>query len=229
VRATFEDPAQRAKAIAAWAGLASLAAAIGPVAGGLLVDGLGWRSAFLVNVPTGIFALAGAHIVVHTTIPAVARSFDWAGQLTSTVALAALCFAAIELPTRGVASREVLIAIAVSLLATSALIAIERRSAAPMAPLHWFRNFTFVAMNVSGTLVYVGYFGLLFVLSLYLHDVRGLDARHTGLVMLPMAASLSLGNVLAGKLQQYVSATRLMTPSRSRAPQPCFLNSCRRR
>ena len=211
VRATFDDPAQRAKAIAAWAGIASIAAAIGPVAGGLLVDGFGWRSAFLVNVPTGVVALTGAYIVVRTTIPAAARRFDWGGQIASTVALAALCFAAIELPTRGLAAGEVIIAIAVALIAAAALIMVERRVAAPLVPLPWFRNATFVAMNASGTLVYVGYFGLLFVLSLYLHGVRGLDARHTGLAMLPMAASLSLGNVLAGKLQEHASAARLMT------------------
>ncbi|MGN6648510.1 DHA2 family efflux MFS transporter permease subunit [Trinickia sp.] len=211
VRATFDDPAQRARAIAAWAGIASLAAAIGPVAGGLLVDGFGWRSAFLVNVPTGIVALAGAWAVVRTALSTRARGFDWAGQLTSTIALAALCFAAIEMPTRGIRAPEVLIAMAVAVVSACLLIAAERRAADPMVPLAWFRNPKFVAMNTSGTLVYVGYFAVLFLLSLYLHGVRGLDARHTGLAMLPMAASLSLGNVLAGKLQGRLSPARMMT------------------
>jgi EmrB/QacA subfamily drug resistance transporter len=211
VRATFHDPAKRARAIAAWAGIASLAAAIGPVAGGLLVDGFGWRSAFLVNVPTGAVALAGAWAVVRVTAPARSRGFDWGGQIASTIALAALCFAAIELPTRGIGATGVLAAIVVAVVATGALIAIERRVADPMVPLAWFGNAKFVAMNASGTLVYVGYFALLFLLSLYLHGVRGLDARHTGLAMLPMAASLSLGNVLAGKLHGRISAKHLMT------------------
>lgn len=211
VRATFDDPAERAKAIATWAGIASIAAAIGPVAGGLLVDGFGWRSAFLVNVPTGLIALTGARAVVRASAPARARGFDWGGQIASAIALAALCFAAIELPTRGIGASEVLVAIAVTIVAALSLIAIERRAADPMVPLAWFDNAKFVAMNASGTLVYVGYFALLFLLSLYLHGVRGLDARHTGLAMLPMAASLSLGNVLAGKLQGRMSASRMMT------------------
>lgn len=211
VRATFEDSTERAKAIAAWAGIASIAAAVGPVAGGLLVDGFGWRSAFLVNVPTGAIALAGAWAAVRATPHARARSFDWGGQAASAIALAALCFAAIELPTRGIGAGEVLGAIAVAVVAAAALIAVERRAADPMVPLGWFRNAKFVAMNASGTLVYVGYFALLFLLSLYLHGVRGLDARHTGLAMLPMAASLSVGNVLAGKLQGRLSAARMMT------------------
>ncbi len=211
VRATFDDPTERAKAIAAWASIASIAAAIGPVAGGLLVDGFGWRSAFLVNVPTGIVALAGAWLAVRSTTPARARGFDWGGQAASTIALAALCFAAIELPTRGIGAMDVLLAIAVAAVAAFALISIERRAADPMVPLHWFGNAKFVAMNASGTLVYIGYFSLLFLLSLYLHGVRGLDARHTGFAMLPMAASLSLGNVLSGKLQGRMSAARMMT------------------
>ncbi|MGN6229878.1 MAG: MFS transporter [Trinickia sp.] len=210
VRATFHDSAQRARAIAAWAGIASVAAAIGPVAGGLLVDGFGWRSAFLVNVPTGIIALTGAWAVVRATMPARSRTFDWGGQVASTTALAALCFAAIELPTRGVGAAEVLAAIAVAVAAACVLIVVERRAVDPMVPLTWFGNAKFVAMNASGTLVYVGYFALLFLLSLYLHGVRGLDARHTGLAMLPMAASLSLGNVLAGKLHGRMSAKRMM-------------------
>lgn len=212
VRATFDDPAERARAIAAWAGIASIAAAIGPVAGGLLVDGFGWRSAFLVNVPTGIVALAGAWAVVRAGSKAVRRSgFDLGGQIASTIALAALCFTAIELPTRGLDSPEVWVAIAVTIVSAAALAAVERRAEHPMVPLAWFANARFVAMNASGTLVYIGYFSVLFLLSLYLHGVRGLDARHTGLAMLPMAASLSFGNVLAGKLQGRVSATRMMT------------------
>ncbi|MEQ5844152.1 MFS transporter [Paraburkholderia acidicola] len=211
VRSTFDDPRERARAIAVWAGIASVAASIGPVAGGVLVDGFGWRSAFLINVPTGVAALAGAWIVVRNAArSSAARRFDWRGQLASTIALGALCYAAIELPTRGLASREVWVAALVAGLATLTLIAVERRAHDPMVPVHWFRNRVFVAMNLTGTLVYIGYFGLLFVLSLYLHGEIGLNARQTGLTLLPLAASLSLGNVLSGKLQGRFSATQLI-------------------
>ncbi|QDQ80672.1 MFS transporter [Paraburkholderia megapolitana] len=210
VRSTFEDPRERARAIAMWAGIASVAASIGPVAGGVLVDGFGWRSAFLINVPTGLAALAGAWIVVRSATRSRARRFDWGGQLASMVALGALCYAAIELPTRGPASREVWVAALVAGLAALTLIAVERRAHDPMVPVRWFRNRVFVAMNLAGTLVYIGYFGLLFVLSLYLHGELGLNARQTGLTLLPLAASLSLGNLLSGKLHGRFSATQLM-------------------
>ena len=210
VRATFHDPHERARAIAVWATIASVAAAVGPVLGGLLVDGFGWRSAFLVNVPTGIAALVGAWVVVRRAERAVARHFDWSGQIASIVALGALCFAAIELPSRGLGSIEVIGALAVTLVASFALVMIERRSAEPMVPVAWFRNRMFVAMNVTGTLAYVGYFGLLFILSLYLHGVLGLDARQTGLTMLPLAASLSAGNVLSAKLHGRLRPQQMM-------------------
>ncbi|WP_133646571.1 MFS transporter [Paraburkholderia flava] len=211
VRSTFDDPAERARAISVWAGIASVAAAIGPVFGGVLVDSFGWRSAFLVNVPTGIAALVGAWIVVRHSTRSRTRRFDWGGQITSAVALGALCYAAIELPTRGLAAPEVWMAALIAALATLALVAVERRAHDPMVPVHWFRNRVFVAMNMTGTLVYVGYFGLLFVLSLYLHGDMGLSARQTGLALLPLAGSLSIGNVLSGKLHGRFTPTQLIT------------------
>ncbi|MFM0671262.1 DHA2 family efflux MFS transporter permease subunit [Paraburkholderia sediminicola] len=211
VRSTFDDPVERGRAIAVWAGIASVAAAVGPVLGGILVQGFGWRSAFLINVPTGLVAFAGAFVVVRHSTRSVGRRFDWGGQLASIVALGALCYAAIELPSRGIASREVWGAALLAVLATLTLIAVERRAHDPMVPVAWFSNRVFVAMNAMGTLVYVGYFGLLFVLSLYLHGEFGFNARQIGLTLLPLAGSLSLGNVLSGKLHGRFSATQFMT------------------
>ena len=211
VRSTFDDPAERGRAIAVWAGIASVAASVGPVLGGILVEGFGWRSAFLINVPTGFVAFAGAWIVVRHSTRSVGRRFDWGGQLASIVALGALCYAAIELPSRGIASAEVRGAALLAVLATLTLVAVERRAHDPMVPVAWFSNRVFVAMNVMGTLVYVGYFGLLFVLSLYLHGEFGFNARQIGLTLLPLAGSLSLGNVLSGKLHGRFSATQFMT------------------
>ncbi|MFM0157772.1 MFS transporter [Paraburkholderia sediminicola] len=211
VRSTFDDPVERGRAIAAWAGIASVAAAIGPVLGGLLVQGFGWRSAFLINVPTGLLAFAGAWVVVRHSTRSVGRRFDWGGQLASIVALGALCYAAIELPSRGIAAREVWGAALLAVLATLTLVAVERRAHHPMVPVEWFNNRMFVTMNAMGTLVYVGYFGLLFELSLYLHGEFGFNARQIGLTLLPLAGSLSLGNVLAGKLHGRFTATQFMT------------------
>ena len=211
VRSTFDDPVERGRAIATWAGIASVAAAIGPVLGGLLVQGFGWRSAFLINVPTGLVAFAGAWVVVRHSTRSVGRHFDWGGQLASIVALGALCYAAIELPSRGIAAREVWGAAVLAVLAALTLVVVERRAQHPMVPVEWFRNRMFVTMNAMGTLVYVGYFGLLFELSLYLHGEFGFNAREIGLTLLPLAGSLSIGNVVVGRLHGRFTATQFMT------------------
>lgn len=210
VRSTFDVPAERARAIAVWAGIASVAVAVGPVLGGILVDDFGWRSAFLINVPTGAVAFAGAAACVRASVARDVRHFDWAGQGVGAAALGALCFAVIELPTRGAGAAEVRAALLIAALAAGVLVVVERRARHPMVPLAWFRNRVFVAMNLMGSLVYVGYFGLLFVLSLYLHGRFGMSARQIGLTLLPFALSLSLGNLLSGKLHGRVRPVTLM-------------------
>ncbi|WP_259671707.1 MFS transporter [Rhizobium sp. NZLR3b] len=213
VRSVFNDHEERAKAIATWAGIASVAAAFGPVAGGVLVGSFGWRSVFFVNLPTGLLALALAAWIVPDRSAHRAHQFDWGGQLTSIIMLGALCFAAIEYPERGIASPAVWLAGAIVAGTSMLWFLIERRVRDPMIPLVWFRNPVFVAANLVGCLVYVGYFGMLFVLSLYLHGDYGLDARQAGLALLPVAASLSVGNVIAGRLQGRMSPHRLIATS----------------
>ena len=226
VRNTFDEPSQRARAIAGWAGIASVAASIGPVIGGILVDGFGWRSAFLINVPAGVIGLVGTWLVVRDTASSRARRFDGGGQLASIMLLGALCFAAIELPAHGVASPDVLGAALLAMLALLLLVLIERRTSEPMVPLVWFRNRVFVAMNMTGGLVYFGYFGLLFMLSLYLHGALGFSARQTGLTLLPLAASLTLGNMLSGRLQGRFHPTHVMATGLGMAAAAVPLMAC---
>jgi predicted MFS family arabinose efflux permease len=196
-----------------WAGIASIAAAIGPVTGGILVDGLGWRSVFFANVPTSILAFGLIAGVVRLRSTQHRTHFDWGGQLTSIVMLCTLCFAAIELPERGAGSPVVWLAAAVAIGAALGWYLIERRTRDPMVPLVWFRDPTFLAANLVGCLGYVGYFAMLFILSLYLHGDYGLGARQTGLALLPVAARLLVGNVIAGRLQALVSPHRLIAGS----------------
>jgi DHA2 family methylenomycin A resistance protein-like MFS transporter len=210
LRATFEDPRERARAISLWGGIVSTAAAVGPALGGLLVDAYGWRSAFLINVPLGVAGMVGTWIIVRHTQPARARPFDWAGQGTSTVMLAALCFAAIEWPVRGAQSPWVWGAALLTVVAAALFVVAERRARAPMVPLSWLVHRTLGAVNGVGFLINFGYFGALFVLSLYLQNVEHLSARQTGLVLLPLAVSLSAGNLLAGKLMARISMPNMM-------------------
>nr|WP_231107290.1 MFS transporter [Ralstonia solanacearum] len=210
VRATFEDPRERAWAIGLWGGIVACAAAVGPALGGWLVDAYGWRSAFLVNVPLGVAGMAGTWVIVRHAQPARARPFDWAGQATSVVMLAALCFVAIEWPVRGAQSPWVWGAALLSAVAVALFVIAERRARAPLVPLAWFAHRTLGAVNGVGFLLNFGYFGALFVLSLHLQNVEHFSARQTGLVLLPLAVSLSAGNLFAGKLMARFSMPDMM-------------------
>jgi len=86
----------------------------------------------------------------------------------------------------------------------------ERRARAPLVPLAWFAHRTLGAVNGMGFLLNFGYYGALFMLSLHLQNAEHLSARQTGLVMLPMAVSLSAGNIFAGKLMGRFSAHSMM-------------------
>ncbi|WP_296223619.1 MFS transporter [Ralstonia sp. UBA689] len=210
VRATFEDPRERAWAIGLWGGIVATAAAVGPALGGVLVDAYGWRSAFLINVPLGVAGMLGTWVIVRHVQLSRARPFDWAGQVTSTAMLAALCFAAIEWPVRGVQSPWVWGAALLTVAAGMLFVWAERRVRAPLVPLAWFAHRTLGAVNGVGFLLNFGYYGALFVLSLHLQNVEHFSARQTGLTLLPMAFSLSAGNIFAGKLMARFSMPSMM-------------------
>jgi len=210
IRSTFEDPRERAWAIGLWGAIVATAAAVGPALGGVLVDTYGWRSAFLINVPLGVVGMLGTWVIVRHVQPARAKPFDWAGQVTSAVMLAALCFAAIEWPVRGALSPWVWGTALLTVVAGALFVVAERRARAPLVPLAWLGHRTLGAVNGVGFLLNFGYYGALFVLSLHLQNVEHLSARQTGLVMLPMAVSLSAGNIFAGKLMARFSTPTMM-------------------
>jgi len=200
----------RAWAIGLWGAIVATAAAVGPALGGVLVDTYGWRSAFLINVPLGVVGMLGTWVIVRHVQPARAKPFDWAGQVTSAVMLAALCFAAIEWPVRGAQSPWVWGTALLTVVAGVLFVLVERRARAPLVPLAWLGHRTLGAVNGVGFLLNFGYYGALFVLSLHLQNVEHLSARQTGLVMLPMAVSLSAGNIFAGKLMARFSTPTMM-------------------
>ncbi|MDI3382441.1 MFS transporter [Xenophilus aerolatus] len=217
VRQTFEDPQGRARAVAAWALIASVGAALGPLAGGMLVDALGWRSVFLINLPFGLAALLSSIVFIEGRRGDGSRAFDAAGQLASAVALAATCFVAVELPERGLGAVEVWAPALLALAAAAAFVMAERRAAQPMVPLAWFGDRTFAAMTGVAVLLNLSFYGMLFALSIHLQDARHLSARAAGQALLPMAISLTAGNALSHRLSGRIPPQRLMVGALSAA------------
>ncbi|WP_433634196.1 MFS transporter [Nocardia sp. CA-120079] len=183
LRQGFPDPAARARAVALWAMGGAVASSAGPVLGGMLTM-VDWRLIFFLNVPVGALALL---LVARTEVsPRRPVPLDPVGQLTGVVAMAALTFAAIESGARGFGSPMVLGAFALAAVALTGFVVAQRRVASPMLPRGLFASPTVVITVVTGFAFMVGYYGLPFVISLYLQQHRGLSAWQTGLVFVPM-------------------------------------------
>ncbi|WP_243769768.1 DHA2 family efflux MFS transporter permease subunit [Amycolatopsis acidicola] len=183
IRQAFPEPVARGRAVAVWAMGGAVASSAGPVLGGVL-NLLDWRWIFFVNLPVGVVAL----VLLARVAPSPRRlvPFDYAGQAAGIVAMGGLTYGAIEAGSAGLASSRVLAAFVVAVLGLAVFVLVQKRTAHPMVPPALFRSRTVVITVVTGFAFMVGYYGLPFVLSLYLQQNRGLSALATGVAFLPM-------------------------------------------
>lgn len=179
----YPDPAKRARAIALWAMGGAIASTSGPVLGGLLTLA-SWRLIFFINVPVGAAAL----LFLARTAPSLQRKarFDWVGQATAMLAMGALIYGVIEGGATGFTAPRAIEAFVVAAIAGTTFVLAQRRGTHPMVPPTLFRSRNLVISNAVGFTFMFGYFGLPFVMSLYLQQMRGLSALTTGLTFLPM-------------------------------------------
>jgi DHA2 family methylenomycin A resistance protein-like MFS transporter len=179
----YPDPVRRARAVAVWAMGGAVASASGPVLGGLLTL-VSWRLIFMINVPVGAVALV---LLAHSApSPHCRARFDRVGQTTAVLAMGGLTYGAIEAGAAGIGSPRVLGAFVVAVVALAVFVLVEARIPHPMVPLELFRIRNVSIANAVGFAFIVGYFGLPFVMSLYVQQLRGLSPAGTGLVFLPM-------------------------------------------
>ncbi|GAA0899318.1 MFS transporter [Pseudonocardia zijingensis] len=190
VATTFTDPAERARAIGVFGSMSGLALALGPILGGALVDGLGWRSVFWINVPIVAAAIVCTQLLVPESRAPRARRFDPVGQLLVVVALAGVVYAIIESHALGWTSPLVLGVFAVAVLAGLGILAYEPRRPDPLLDLRLFRSAPFSAAILMALLALCGFGAFLFVTPQYLQDVRGLSAFAAGLTLLPVGLVL---------------------------------------
>jgi EmrB/QacA subfamily drug resistance transporter len=179
-------PELRGRAIGTWAGASAIATALGPAAGGFLIDSAGWRAAFWINLPlsAAVVLIARAH-VPESRAPA-AGPLDWAGA-----ALAVAASALITLGLTALAEGGASAAAAVGLAAAGAALAAgfvraERRAAAPLVPLRLFASRAFSGANLMTLFLYGALSGVLFLLPFELMGRRGMSATEVGLVLLPL-------------------------------------------
>jgi MFS transporter, DHA2 family, methylenomycin A resistance protein len=205
----YPDAAERARAIGIWAAISSLALPAGVIAGGALVDGPGWRWAFLVNLPVVAVALPVTARVVHESREPAARAPDLPGAALAAALLATATFAIIAgSPAAGAAATALL----------AALVAVERRQSEPMLPAALFRRPAFVAANAVGAAMNLGTLGTLFVLTLFLQDVQDRSALGAGVALLPAFGMLAVVAPLSGRLVGRIGPRRPMVAGLLIAP-----------
>jgi EmrB/QacA subfamily drug resistance transporter len=200
IRNVFTDPAERARAIGVYAAMFGLSIALGPVLGGTLVDAVGWRAVFLVNVPVGALALFATHRFVPESRAERPRRLDPVGQLLVIAGLASLTYGTIEGPGHGWSSIEIVAVLAVAAGALVALIPYELRRHEPLLEVRFFGSAPFSGASAIAVCAFSALGAFLFLNTLYLQDVRGLSPIRAGLCMLPMAAMVVVCAPLSGRM-----------------------------
>jgi EmrB/QacA subfamily drug resistance transporter len=194
------DPRERARALGIWGGVWGVSLALGPVLGGALVAGVGWRGIFWVNIPLGLAAIALTALLVPESRAAHPRRLDPVGQVLVIVMLASLTYAIIEGPAAGWGSPVILGLFSVSGLAFGALIVYERRRVEPLLDVRFFRSAPLSGATLIAITGFAAAGGILFLSTLYLQDVRGLSALNAGLYLLPLGVTTLVFAPLSGRI-----------------------------
>ncbi|MBN0043420.1 MFS transporter [Streptomyces actuosus] len=197
--AMYPDPAARAKAVGTWAAVTSTGLIAGPVLGGALVELGGWRLVFLVN-PVFVAVALIASRGLQGGRPDTVRAADPSGILLSVVALAALTFGLIDAGTDGWSRPLPLTALGIAAVAFGALIAVERGAEAPILPPALVGLARVRADIAAGAVASFIFYGVLFALTQWMVEERGLSALQTGTAFLPMTLPMCFMPLITGRL-----------------------------
>lgn len=211
ISATFDD-AERGRAIGTWSGFSAITAAIGPVAGGWLIEHVSWRAVFFLNVPLALVVVALSTRFMRESRDASRTSrIDRAGASLAILGLGGVVFALLEWP-RPDADRSVLVTmIAGGVLALMAFVVVERRSPAPMLPLRLFRSRTFTLANLLTLLLYAPLAVVLWLVPLNLIQVQHYSATAAGAALLPFPVLVFLLSRWSGGLVARVGSRLPLT------------------
>jgi EmrB/QacA subfamily drug resistance transporter len=212
VTTTFEEGAERNKALGIWGALGGSGAAAGVLFGGILTKYLGWEWIFFVNVPVGALVLALTRPIVPESHADLGhRRFDAAGAVTVTGGLALFVYAISKAPDVGWATGRTIGLIVASLVILAAFVIWELRTTAPLVPFGIFRIRTLTGANTVGLLLGAAIYANFFILTLYVQQVLGWSALKTGLTFLATAGTTVIWAGIAQALVTKVGPRIVMT------------------
>ena len=192
---------QRGRAIGTWSGFTAIAAGIGPVLGGWLIENFSWRWIFFINIPLGVVVL----LIVWSRVPESRNeqargSVDWLGAALATLGLGGLVFSLIEYNVRGLSAPVVIASMIVGFVALAGFVLVESRLENPMVPLELFSSRTFTGANLLTFFLYAALGGLLFFLPFNLIQVQGYPPTAAGAALLPFVLTMTVLSRWAGGL-----------------------------
>jgi EmrB/QacA subfamily drug resistance transporter len=189
ITTTFDEGAERNKALGIWGAIGGGGSAIGVLAGGLLTKYLGWSWIFYVNVPVGAVVLALVPRFVRESRSGRKQAADWAGALTVTSGLALLVYAVSNAPSHGWTSNWTAARLTVAAALLAAFLLVEARTKDPLMPFRIFRVRTVTGANVTSLFLGAVTFANFFLLTLYVQQVLGWSALKTGITFVATAGS----------------------------------------
>jgi len=210
IMTTFDEGAERNKALGIWGAIGGGGAAVGVLAGGVLTKYLGWEWIFFVNVPVGAIALGLTPRFVRESRAERESSPDVLGAVAVTSGLALLVYAVSTAPAHHWGSAKTLLLLAASVALLAAFLVIEARTKDPLMPFHIFRIRTVSGANISALLLGASLFANFFLLTLYVQDVLGWSALRTGLTFIATAGSAVLWAGVAQALVTRFGAKPIM-------------------
>ena len=200
---------KRGLALGAWGGISGLAVAFGPLVGGAIVDGISWQWIFWLNVPFGLLLVPLALRRLEESYGPKSR-LDLRGLLLASGALFGIVWALVRGNAVGWASPQIVAPLLAGLLVFAAFVAWELRAPAPMLPLRFFRNRTFVLANAVSLFMSFGMFGAIFLLAQYFQTVEGYSPLQSGLRFLPWTLMPMVVAPIAGARSDKVGADKLL-------------------
>jgi len=204
----YPDPHRRARAVAIWAMGGAVASSAGPIVGGLLTS-VSWRLIFAINVPAGFAALWLLRRTERS--PRHPVPFDWWGQIAAVAAMGSLTYGAIEAGAAGFSDPVVIASFAVAAASIAAFVLVEGHRPDPMVPLDLFRIRNVSVASAVGFAFVVGFYGLPFVVSLFLQQIGGLSPLATGFAFVPMALVGAALTPFSARLAERFGTRRLVT------------------
>src|SRR5689334_9928043 len=202
-------PERRGLALGAWSGISGLGVALGPVIGGIVVDGISWHWIFWLNVPVGlIVAPLAARRLTESYGPA--KSLDLPGLALGGLGLLGVVYGIVRGNELGWTSSTILASLAAGVALLAGFVAWELRAKHPMLPMRFFRSRAFAASNGVSLAMYFGVFGSIFLLAQFFQVVEHMSPLQAGLRTLPWTGMPMLVAPLAGLLSDRIGSRPLM-------------------